>query len=120
MRRGIPTAIGLLTLFETPAASADEPGWAREALGLQYELASDVELRLRLDALPRPEEVEAADAAVGGDDYELLFTIAPELREAAEAAAAVSWLGDVRAGRGLVLLDADGRPVEGLRGYEHE
>jgi thiamine-monophosphate kinase len=55
----------------------------------------------------------------GGDDYELLFTIAPERREAAEAAAPVSWLGDVRVGSGLVLLDADGRPVEGLRGFEH-
>ncbi len=81
--------------------------------------ASAVELRLRLDAVPRPEEVEAADAAVGGDDYELLFTIAPERREAAEAAAPVTWLGDVLAGSGLVLLDARGSPVEGLRGYEH-
>jgi thiamine-monophosphate kinase len=82
--------------------------------------ASGVELRLALDALPRPGGVEAAAAAIGGDDYELLFAIAPERRETAEAAAPVSWLGDVRAGRGLVLLDADGRPVEGLRGYEHE
>jgi thiamine-monophosphate kinase len=82
--------------------------------------ASGVELRLALDALPRPAGVEAAEAAIGGDDYELLFAIAPKRREAAEAAAAISWLGDVRAGRGLVLLDADGRPVEGLRGYEHE
>jgi thiamine-monophosphate kinase len=82
--------------------------------------ASGVELRLALDAVPRPAGVEAAEAAIGGDDYELLFAIAPKRREAAEAAAAISWLGDVRAGRGLVLLDADGRPVEGLRGYEHE
>jgi thiamine-monophosphate kinase len=81
--------------------------------------ASGVELRLRLDALPRPSGVDAVAAATGGDDYELLFTIAPERRAAAEAAAPVSWLGDVRAGRGLVLLDADGRPVEGLLGYEH-
>jgi thiamine-monophosphate kinase len=82
--------------------------------------SSGVELRLRLDALPRATGVEPEAAAIGGDDYELLFTIAPERREAAEAAAQVSWLGDVRAGRGLVLLDGDGRPVEGLRGYEHE
>ena len=59
-------------------------------------------------------------AAVGGDDYELLFAIAPEARAAAEAAAQVSWLGDARLGSGVVLLDADGRPVEGLRGYEHK
>ena len=81
--------------------------------------ASGVELRLRLDALPCAPGVEPEAAARGGDDYELLFTIAPERREAAEAAAPVSWLGEVRAGSGLVLLDAGGRPVEGLRGYEH-
>jgi thiamine-monophosphate kinase len=81
--------------------------------------ASAVELRLSLDAVPCAAGVEPLDAARGGDDYELLFTIAPERREAAEAAAPVSWLGEVRAGRGLVLLDAGGRPVEGLRGFEH-
>ena len=82
--------------------------------------ASGVELCLRLEALPCAEGVEPEVAAVGGDDYELLFAIAPEARAAAEAAAPVSWLGDARLGSGVVLLDADGRPVEGLRGYEHE
>ena len=82
--------------------------------------ASGVELRLRLDSVPCAEGVEPAAAAAGGDDYELLFTIAPERRAAAEAAARVTWLGDVGAGLGLVLLDADGRPVDGLRGYEHQ
>ena len=82
--------------------------------------ASGVELRLRLSALPCADGVAPEAAAVGGDDYELLFAIAPEGRAAAEAAAPVSWLGDARLGRGVVLLDADGRPVEGLRGYEHE
>lgn len=81
--------------------------------------SSGVELRLSLDALPGAPGVEPEAAARGGDDYELLFTIAPERREAAEAAAPVSWLGEVRAGSGLVLLDAGGRPVEGLRGFEH-
>jgi thiamine-monophosphate kinase len=82
--------------------------------------ASGVELRLRLDALPCAEGVGPEVAAVGGDDYELLFAISPEGRAGAEAAAPVSWLGDARLGSGVVLLDADGRPVEGLRGYEHE
>ena len=82
--------------------------------------ASGVELRLRLSALPCADGVAPEAAAVGGDDYELLFAIAPERRVAAEAAATVSWLGDARLGRGVVLLDAGGRPVEGLRGYEHE
>jgi thiamine-monophosphate kinase len=81
--------------------------------------ASGVELCLRLDDVPRAQGVDPVAAAIGGDDYELLFTIAPERRGAAAAAAPVTWLGDVRAGHGLVLLGADGRPVEGLRGYEH-
>jgi thiamine-monophosphate kinase len=81
--------------------------------------ASGVELRLRLDAMPCAPGVDPRDAAVGGDDYELLFAIAPARRDAAEAAAPVSWLGEVRIGSGLVLLGSDGRPVEGLRGYEH-
>lgn len=81
--------------------------------------ASGAELRVRLEAVPRPAGIEATEAAVGGDDYELLFTIAPERREAAEAAAPVTWLGDVVTGSGLVLLDAGGRPVDALRGYEH-
>ena len=83
-------------------------------------VASGVELRLELEAVPCAAGVDAVAAASGGDDYELLFAIAPELREAAEAAAPVSWLGDARVGSGVVLLGADGRPVTGLRGYEHE
>ncbi len=82
--------------------------------------AGGVELRLALDAVPCAAGVDPVAAATGGDDYELLFTIAPERREAAEAAAPVSWLGDVHVGRGVVLLGADGRPVSGLGGYEHE
>jgi thiamine-monophosphate kinase len=82
--------------------------------------ASGVELRLQLGSIPCAEGVEPVAAAIGGDDYELLFTIAPELRAAAEAAAPLTWLGDVRAGSGLVLLDEEGRAVVGLRGYEHE
>jgi thiamine-monophosphate kinase len=80
---------------------------------------SGVGLRVELARVPRAERVSAEEAATGGDDYELLFTIAPALREAAEAAAPVTWLGEVDAGSGLVLVGEDGRPVEGLRGYEH-
>ncbi len=59
-------------------------------------------------------------AATGGDDYELLFTVPPGRRaDAGAAAARVSWLGEVVAGEGLVIRDDEGRPLEGLRGYEH-
>lgn len=87
---------------------------------------SGVALRIELARVPVASGVAAiADgdaarfAATGGDDYELLFTIAPDRREAAEAAAPVTWLGEVAAGLGLALVGPDGRPVEGLTGYEH-
>jgi thiamine monophosphate kinase len=54
----------------------------------------------------------------GGDGYELLVTVPGERREAAEAAAPLTWIGEVSAGSGLVLLGPDG-PVSGLSGYEH-
>jgi thiamine-monophosphate kinase len=82
--------------------------------------ASGVRLSIALDRIPCAPGVEAEEAAVGGDDYELLFTIAPDRREAAEVAAAVAWLGDVGPGSGLALVGRDGRLVDGLSGYEHE
>ena len=45
MRGTIATAAGLLCLLAAPAAHADERDWTRTALALQYELASDVEMR---------------------------------------------------------------------------
>ncbi len=91
---------------------------------------SHVELRVRLADLPVAGGVErvvadpARFAATGGDDYELLVTL-PEGRRAAAVAAAeaagtrLTWLGEVRAGEGLVVVDAAGREVRGLEGYEH-
>jgi thiamine-monophosphate kinase len=81
---------------------------------------SGVQLNVALARIPCAPGVSSEEAATGGDDYELLFTIPPERRAAAEAAVAVSWLGEAVAGSGLVLVGADGRRVEGLRGYEHE
>jgi thiamine-monophosphate kinase len=79
---------------------------------------SGVALSVRLDEVPRPAGVTPEQAVTGGDDYELLVTVPPERRPAAEAAAPLTWVGEVTAGSGLVLLGPDG-PVSGLRGYEH-
>ena len=79
---------------------------------------SGVEIRIRLGDVPRASGVSAEAAATGGDDYELLVTFPPERRGAAEEAAPLTWIGEVSAGTGLVLLGADG-PVAGLSGYEH-
>lgn len=81
---------------------------------------SAARLTIALARIPCAPGVSPEEAATGGDDYELLFTIAPDRREAAEAAAPVTWLGDVGPGAGLALVGADGRLVEGLIGYEHE
>ena len=79
---------------------------------------SGMELRIRLDDVPRAATVTPEQAVTGGDDYELLVTIPPAARDAAQAAAPLTWIGEVSAGSGLLLLGPAG-PVTGLRGYEH-
>jgi thiamine-monophosphate kinase len=74
-------------------------------------------IRIRLGDVPRASGVTAEQAATGGDDYELLFTVPPGRRGDAEAAAPVTWIGEVSAGSDLFLLGPDG-PVT-LSGYEH-
>jgi len=79
---------------------------------------SGVAMVVRLDDVPCAPGVSAEDAVTGGDDYELLVTVPRERRAAAEAAAPLTWIGEVSAGSGLVLLGPEG-PVSGLKGYEH-
>jgi len=81
--------------------------------------ASGAGLAMSMAALPRAPGVDPEQAATGGDDYELLFTIPAEHRMRAEEAAPVTWLGEVVAGAGVVLLDERGQAVKGLIGYEH-
>jgi thiamine-monophosphate kinase len=79
---------------------------------------SGVELRIELGRLPLATGVTSEQAAVGGDDYELLVTVPPERRTSVEEAVALTWIGTAAEGSGLVLLGPDG-PVEDLAGYEH-
>jgi thiamine-monophosphate kinase len=86
--------------------------------------ASGVAVRIGLDALPVATGVEAVTAnpaelaATGGDDYELLFTCPPEIADALHPEVIPTWIGEVREGSGLELIDAAGRPVA-LAGFEH-
>jgi len=90
--------------------------------------ASGVVLELDTDALPVADptaEVAGALgmapaelAATGGEDYELLFCAPPEARDAAEAAAEVSWIGRATAGVPGVRWRGDPSAAR-WRGYEH-
>jgi thiamine-monophosphate kinase len=109
--------------------------------GLATDLAhiaeeSGVGARIRLGALPVSEATRAAARALaesprawavsGGEDYELLFTAAPDraaalaARVTAETGTPVSRIGEVRpAAEGVVFLDEAGEPVEVRPGFEH-
>jgi thiamine-monophosphate kinase len=64
-------------------------------------------------------------AASAGDDYEIAFTCRPDraarVRAAARAAKVpVTQIGEITRGKGVVLLDADGKKIPiGRKGYQH-
>jgi len=106
-------------------------GLASDALRLAEE--SGIELVVELERLPLDEGVEAVAeiagmapaelAASAGEDYELLFTAPPDARQGIETAsedagAPVTWIGEVRPGAALRLLDERG-VQRSLRGWDH-
>lgn len=76
------------------------------------------------DLLTLPEAERATLALAGGDDYELLFTAAPENRAAIERlglalGVRLTRIGGIDAGQDVALLDARGRPLV-LQGQAHD
>jgi len=61
----------------------------------------------------------------GGDDYELCFTAHPNSRDSIEdltdmLGIPLSRIGQIKRGKGVSLLGADGKPVKvDGRGYDH-
>jgi len=94
---------------------------------------SAVGARVHYASLPRPAalaglgdaRLEAECVLSGGDDYELLFTAAPERRAGLDALAgelgiALTRVGSICAGAPeLELLDAAGRAMPHAAGYDH-
>jgi len=84
---------------------------------------SGVGAELQVDALPRsavlaalPETLQRDCTLAGGDDYELVFSAAPDAAARVATAArsaqvAVTRIGRLNADAGLHLIDRDGRPV---------
>jgi thiamine-monophosphate kinase len=62
-----------------------------------------------------PEEL----AATGGEDFELCVCVAPADRAAAEAAAPLTWIGEVVAGPAGIEWIGAGSGAAGWRGFEH-
>ena len=58
-------------------------------------------------------------AATGGEDFELCVCVAPEDRAAAEAAARLTWIGEVAAGAPGVELARRPSDAGAWRGFEH-
>jgi len=58
-------------------------------------------------------------AATGGEDFELCFCVAPANRAAAEAAADVTWIGEVLAGEPGVEWPGAPSGAGAWRGFEH-
>lgn len=95
--------------------------------------ASNVRIEIEAQRLPLSAALQAvwgtsnearARAASSGDDYEIAFTVAPELAgdaaKAARGCTTVTEIGRVVAGRGVALLDEQGReiPVR-AKGFTH-
>jgi len=58
-------------------------------------------------------------AATGGEDFELCVCVAPEDRAAAEAAADVTWIGEVVAGAPALVWTGAAPASAAWRGFEH-
>ncbi len=83
--------------------------------------------RMPLSAALREQAGDAGAAnfaLTGGDDYELCFTVAPQrvpelMSRLANVKCAVSCIGRIESGSGIMLLDHGVAATQGISGYDH-
>jgi thiamine-monophosphate kinase len=113
-------AAGVHAMLDVSDGLALDAQRLAEASGVQLELDTDV-----LPIAPATAQVAATLgmapaelAATGGEDFELLFCAPPEVREAVERAARITWIGCATAGMPGVRWRGDPSAAQ-WRGYEH-
>jgi len=145
---GIPPSVisNLISRYEEPTPRIDVGqslvGVASAAIdisdGLLADLghiadASDVGIRVLADTIPLSEPAGAAIslrndlkklALTGGDDYELAFSAPAKRRPAIDTIAeqhgvAITKIGEVTSGSGVVMVDKTGKPIDHLAGWSH-